>query len=80
MNLKIASATCMRDLSERSKSLVLQNRLDEIQEQIKLAATKAETEIYLSQGPCDEIIDVLKAAGYQIEVCDYILGGTIIKW
>jgi len=79
MNLKIASAKCMRNLSERNKPVVLQNELDKIQEQINIAAAKAETEIYY-QCPCDEIIDTLKAAGYQIEMCDYIIGTIIIKW
>lgn len=45
MNLKIASAKCMRNLSERNKPVVLQSELDKIQEEINIAATKAETEI-----------------------------------
>lgn len=77
MSLKIASATCMRDLSERNKSVVLQNKLDEIQEQINIAAAKAETDIYLSPCPCKEIIETLMAAGYKTEV---FIDTAIIKW
>ena len=42
MNLKIASAECMRNLSERNKPVVLQSELDKIQELINIAAAKAE--------------------------------------
>lgn len=79
MNLKIASAECMRNLSERNKPTVLQNELDKIQEEINIAAAKAETEICLFYRPCDEIINTLVAAGYQIDMRTYITD-TIIKW
>lgn len=77
MNLKIASAECMRNLSERNKPTVLQSELDKIQEQINIAATKAETDIYLSPCPCKEIIETLMAAGYKTEV---FIDTAIIKW
>ena len=79
MNLKIASAKCMRNLSERNKPVVLQNELDKIQEEINIAVAKAETEICLFYRPCDEIINALVAAGYQIDMRKYITD-TIIKW
>lgn len=79
MNLKIASAKCMRNLSERNKPAVLQKELDKIQEEINIAAAKAETEICLFYRPCDEIINALVAAGYQVDMRKYITD-TIIKW
>lgn len=79
MNLKIASAKSMRNLSERNKPAVLQKELNKIQKEIDIAATKAETEICLFYRPCDEIINTLVAAGYQIDTRKYITD-TIIKW
>lgn len=79
MNLKIASAECMRNLSERNKPTVLQKELNKIQKEINIAAAKAETEICLFYRPCDEIINTLVAAGYQVDIREYVTG-TIIKW
>lgn len=77
MNLKIASAKCMRNLSERNKPVVLHNELDKIQELINIAAAKAETECCLSPCPCEEIVNALIKAGYEIEV---FVDTMTIKW
>lgn len=79
MNLKIASAESIRTLSERNKPAVLQKELNKIQKEINIAAAKAETEICLFYRPCDEIINALVAAGYQVDMRKYITD-TIIKW
>lgn len=82
MNLKIASAECMRNLSERNKPVVLQDKLNKIQEQINVAAAKSETEIWVEEFYEEEIIDALIAAGYNIKVIDTMgfYSGMIIKW
>lgn len=82
MNLKIASAKCMRNLSERNKPVVLQDKLNKIQEQINIAAAKSETEIWVEEFYEEEIIDALIAAGYNIKVIDTMgfYSGMTIKW
>ena len=82
MNLKIASAECMRNLSERNKPVVLQDKLNKIQEQINVAAAKSETEIWVEEFYEEEIIDALIAAGYDIKVMDTVgfYTGMTIKW
>lgn len=82
MNLKIASAECMRNLSERNKPVVLQDKLNKIQEQINIAAAKSETEIWVEEFYEEEIIDALIAAGYNIRVIDTMgfYSGMTIKW
>lgn len=81
MNLKIASAECMRNLSERNKPVVLQDKLNKIQEQINVAAAKSETEIWVEEFYEEEIIDALIAAGYNIKIIDTMgfYGGMTIK-
>ena len=69
----------MRNLSERNKPVVLQKELDKIQEEINIAAAKAETEICLFYRPCDEIINTLVEAGYQVDMRTYVTD-TIVKW
>ena len=82
MNLKIASAESMRNISERNKPINLQDKLNKIQEQINIAAAKSETEIWVEEFYEEEIIDALIAAGYNIKVIDTMgfYSGMTIKW
>ena len=82
MNLKVASAECMRNLSERNKPVVLQDKLNKIQEQINIAAAKSETEIWVEEFYEEEIVDALIAAGYDIKVFDTMgfYSGMTVKW
>jgi hypothetical protein len=73
----------MRNLSERNKPIVLQDKLNKIQEQINIAAAKSETEIWLDECYEEEIIDALIAAGYDInklyDAMDFYRG-IAVKW